>query len=258
MQDLAETMGMLSVKIEARELSLKQKIDEIESKNVQLEQAAKLQSMSGFLFSGTIILLSLYTILVSQIFKIDWISNQVQSAITYGFLVVIVFLIFFYLRKHRFPLSYWGLTFKGSWRALAENMLISIVMGALFIGLKVYLVNTPGSSYSGQGIFIASSTGVSLFIYLINSFVQEFICRGFVQNNIERMLTGKYKSFVAVLTTALLFGVIHMHYSGTTIFITIFAGLFFGLLYLRHRTLVGITVSHFILGELLFRLGLFG
>ncbi|OFX34543.1 MAG: hypothetical protein A2W90_12850 [Bacteroidetes bacterium GWF2_42_66] len=258
MRDLAETMGMLSVKIEAREFSLEQKIEEIKSKNEQLEQAAKLQSMSGFLLSTTVILLSFYAILVSQILKTDWINSQIQTAITYGFVAGTGFVIFLYLRKYRFPLSYWGLTLNGSKRALIESILISIPVAAFVIGLKIYLINTPGNSFSGQDIFITTTTGVNLFLYLINSFVQEFICRGFVQNNAERMLTGKYKSFIAILTTSMLFGVVHMHLSGTTIFVTIFAGIFFGLLYLRNKTLVGVTVSHFILGELLFELGFIG
>jgi membrane protease YdiL (CAAX protease family) len=120
------------------------------------------------------------------------------------------------------------------------------------------LINKPGSSFSGQDIFLGSTTRVAIFFYIITSFIQEFICRGFVQNNVERILIGKYKSLFAVLTTSMLFGVVHMHYSGTAIFITVFAGMFFGLLYLRHRTLVGIAVSHFILGQLVFELGFFG
>lgn len=258
MRDLAETMGMMSVKIEAREHSLEQKIEEIKSKNIQLEEAAKLQSMSGFLLSTTVILLSFYAILVSQILKTDWVNSTVQTIITYSFVGGTGFVIFMYLRKYRFPLSYWGLTFKGGKRALIESILISIPLAALVIGLKFYLVNTAGNSFSGQAVFITSVTVLKLFFYLINSFMQEFICRGFVQNNAEKMLTGKYKSPIAVITTSMLFGVVHMHLSGTTMLVTIFAGLFFGFLYLRHRTLVGVTIAHLILGELLFDLGFIG
>ena len=69
-------------------------------------------------------------------------------------------------------------------------------MAALFIGLKIYLVNSPGSSFSGQNIFIASTSGVAFFFYFINSFVQEFICRGFVQNNIDRLLRANINHFL--------------------------------------------------------------
>ncbi len=258
MRDLAETMGMMSVKIEAREHSLEQKIDEIKSKNEQLEQAAKLQSMSGFLLSTTVILLSFYVILVSQILTTTWVNSTVQTAITYSFVAGTGLIIFLYLRKYRFPLSYWGLTFIGSKRALTESILVSIPIALFVIGLKLYLIKTPGSSFSGQPFLLSAITGVKLFIYFMNSFMQEFICRGFIQNNSERMLTGKYKSLIAILTTSMLFGVVHMHLSGTTVLITIVAGIFFGLLYIRHRTLVGVTVSHFILGYLLFELGFIG
>lgn len=257
MRELAETIGMMSVKIEAREHSLEQKFEEIKSKNMQLEEAAKLQSMSGFMLSTTVIGVSFYAILVSQILKADWINETVQTIITYTFVGATGFVIFMYLRKYRFPPSYWGLTFRGGKRALIESMLITIVLAALMIGLKYYLVNTPGNSFSGQAVFVYSATMLQLFFYLINSFMQEFICRGFVQTNTEKMLTGKYKAPIAVITTSMLFGVVHMHLSGTTILVTIFAGIFFGFLYLRHRTLVGVTIAHFVLGELLFDLGFF-
>jgi uncharacterized Tic20 family protein len=138
MRDLAETMGMLSVKIEAREYSLKQKIEEIKFKNEQLEQAAKLQSMSGFLFSGTIIVISFYVILISQITKTDWINAQGKTAITYCLMAVVIFVIFVYLRKYRFPLSSWGITLKGSWRALKESVFISVVLSAFFLSVLRY------------------------------------------------------------------------------------------------------------------------
>ncbi|HBA84256.1 MAG TPA: hypothetical protein DCZ95_09210 [Verrucomicrobia bacterium] len=38
----------------------------------------------------------------------------------------------------------------------------------------------------------------------------EIISRGFLQTATERVLTGKYRSFMAVLTSSVLFAVLHL------------------------------------------------
>lgn len=258
MRDLAETIGLMGVKVEAREYSLEQKIVELEIKNDELAKAEKLKTISGFMFSAVVIILSIYTIVLSQAFTHGWVQPSAKSIITFGLLIVMVALISLFLAKYAYPVQFWGLTWKGSKRALVESLIYTSPIAVFAIALKLILMNNPSSGMYGQTLLSWQFSPLALVIYTISSLAQEFICRGFIQTNVEQMLTGKYRSAIAIVTTAVLFGAVHLHYSTATMVVTILGGIFFGWLYTRHRTLVGISVAHYILGILLINLGIIG
>jgi membrane protease YdiL (CAAX protease family) len=258
MRDLAETIGLMGVKVEAREYSLEQKIAELEVKNDLLAKAEKLKTISGFMFSAIVILLSVYTIILSQAFTYGWFQPSAKSIITFGLLIVMVVLITLFLTNYSYPIQHWGLTWKGSKRSLIESLVYTTPIAVFAIVLKLILMNTPSSALYGKPLLSWEFSSLQLLIYTVSSLAQEFICRGFIQTNVEQMLTGRYRSAIAIVTTSVLFGVVHLHYSTPTMVVTILGGIFFGWLYSRHRTLVGITIAHYILGILLFNLCLIG
>jgi membrane protease YdiL (CAAX protease family) len=257
-RDLAETIGLMSVKVEAREYSLEQKIAELEVKNDELAKAEKLKTISGFMFSSIVMILSIYTIILAQVFSNGWFTTTPQSIITFGFMIVIIAIIVYFLSNYSYPIQYWGLTWKGSKKALIESLVYTSPIAIIAIILKLVLMNTPSSSLYGQELISWKFSPLAIVIYTLTAFAQEFICRGFVQTNVEQMLTGKYRSIIAILTTSFLFGVVHLHYSTPTMVVTIFGGIFFGWLYTRHRTLVGVSIAHYVLGMLLFNIGIIG
>jgi len=48
------------------------------------------------------------------------------------------------------------------------------------------------------------------------------------------------------------FGVVHLHYSFALGILSFIGAVLFGSLYARHRTILGITVAHYILGQFIF------
>jgi len=258
MRDLAETIGLMSVKVEAREFSLEQKILELEIKNAELAKAEKLRTISGFMFSTIVMILSIYAIILSQAFTHGWFKASAQSIITFGLLVVMIVLVTLFLSNYYYPIRHWGLTLKGSKRALIESLLYTSPLVVIAFVIKVIMMNNPSSGLYGQPLLTWQFSPLALLVYTVSSLAQEFICRGFIQTNVEQMLTGKYRSVIAVITTSVLFGVVHLHYSTSTMLVTIIGGIFFGWLYTRHRTLVGISIAHYILGILLYNLGIIG
>jgi membrane protease YdiL (CAAX protease family) len=59
----------------------------------------------------------------------------------------------------------------------------------------------------------------------------------------------------AVLVVSLMFAILHLHLGLVFVSMVLVGSLFFGMLYLRHGTLVGVIIVHYILGILMQFLG---
>jgi membrane protease YdiL (CAAX protease family) len=78
--------------------------------------------------------------------------------------------------------------------------------------------------------------------------LQELIARGLLQSSFEEFLTGKHKAYIAIFLSNLLFSVVHFHLSLNIALSVFFTGLAWGWSYSRHHTLVGVILSHQIIG----------
>jgi membrane protease YdiL (CAAX protease family) len=248
--ELAEMMGLMCVKVEAREFSLEQKIEEIEKRNAELKRVNTLRAESSFLLCTTILVLGAYMILLSVGLSAGWLTKDMATPVSLGLMLVLLGVIVLYSHHHRYPWATWGITWKGSRRALTESLLWCIPWSVAAVALKAWLIHQPSSRFYGEPLWDFRIPPLVVGMYLLMSIVQEIICRGYAQNSIERVLTGKYRGLMAVVTTSVLFAVVHLHYSLSTMVATLLAGLFFGWLYRRHGTLTGVSLAHFLLGTL--------
>jgi membrane protease YdiL (CAAX protease family) len=89
---------------------------------------------------------------------------------------------------------------------------------------------------------------ISAALYLVSAFFQEFIIRGVFQSSLERFLVGKYRVYLAIIISNVMFMGYHQPLSWVFPLLVVIPGLFWGWLYFRHRTLIGVCISHLILG----------
>ncbi len=249
-RELAETLGLVSVKVEAREYKLEQTLAELRRKNAELERNAALRAESGFLFCGIVFFIGAYAITLSALLFAGWIDDDAQWGMTLGLILALLAFVGLFARRHRHPWASWGLTWWGGGRALRESLLFSLPVALGGVALKWALIRVPASPLFGHPLFEALTPPPALLLYAAGAVAQEVVNRGFLQTAIERMLTGKYRAEMAIVTAALLFAVAHMHYAIPTVLATLLGGLFFGWLFHRQRTLVGVCVVHFLLGLL--------
>ena len=78
--------------------------------------------------------------------------------------------------------------------------------------------------------------------------VQEIIVRGALQTSFYEFSVGIHKVFWSVILSNFLFSITHLHLSLSASFEVYVPGLILGLLYARHRTLVGVTLAHMLIG----------
>jgi len=143
-----------------------------------------------------------------------------------------------------------GLSTDGLARALKEGVLASLLFAALIAALAStlhYFDSLPGRPGEFQ---LIGTLG-----YLIHSFLQEFVARGFLQTAFRRFLDDT-RGLISVFLTACIFGLFHVHFGFSAVVRTLGSSVIFGLFYLRNPNLVGVTLFHFFAGGCAFWFGL--
>ena len=101
----------------------------------------------------------------------------------------------------------------------------------------------PWASAAGTG-----ATVLAYSLYVLLSPMQEFVARGLMQGSLQRMLTGPRAPVRAVLAANAVFSLSHQHLGLGYALAVFFPGLLWGWMYHRHGSLLGVCVSHVLIG----------
>lgn len=250
--ELAESFGMMSVKIEAREYALEQKIEELKQKNEQIAALSAMRSALSKAFVSIVLLIALYIFLLGFLYN----SNIPDAAFirifeTYPVIEVVSLLIIIrvvWISKLR--LKDFGITLIGWRNSVTTSLLVSaIVIGVL--ALVKFLCNRyhPGI-FKEKQIIDLSYFGITYISYIAVAPLQEFIARGVIQGTLEKLLDVRYSGFFAILVTTMLFGAMHMMNSFNLAIASIVMGWIWGWMYHKQQSLVGVSLSHFLVGNM--------
>lgn len=162
----------------------------------------------------------------------------------------------------KFPPSFYGFNLDNWQQALKESLLVSFIICALIVVLKWFLISfIPG--YESTPLFNPYGTlqrlnlspqilphvwFLLIILYSIHSCFQEIIVRGFLQSGLQVFLTGKYSVLLAILASNIIFSSFHLVFSFSFAGITFIPGLIWGWLYARQKTLLGVMISHILIG----------
>lgn len=178
-----------------------------------------------------------------------------SAIITVPISIVLAFFFFRTIKTSPYPIAAYGLTLK-DWRGKAlEAVLWSLPVLAAILAAKVWMVaNIP--AFAGQPVFdFARSQGLDasqaiMFAVLYCAFtpVQELCTRGGIQCSLTMFLKGRFGAVEAIILSNLMFSLTHLHLSLVTAAMVFPVGLFWGWLFHRQRSLVGVSVSHALIG----------
>lgn len=139
------------------------------------------------------------------------------------------------------PLTAFGLS--GSrWR---RGVVEGLVLGAA--GWVVASWMFPHVSYGA--FFVDYLRSPVALLYVVSVFLQELVFRGMFVTALQVFFRDA-RGLRSVALSSLVFSSMHVAIGWTLTGLTFVGGILFGLVYLRHRTLVGVCVVHFILGSL--------
>ncbi len=139
------------------------------------------------------------------------------------------------------PLATFGLSL-AQWRpALRDGLLL----GAL--GCAGAILLFPATDY--LAFFLDYLRSPTALLYLVSVFLQELVFRGMFVTTL-RVFFHDSRGLRSVALSSLVFASMHVPFGWALTALTFVGGIVFGLVYLRHRTLVGVCTVHFILGSL--------
>lgn len=149
-------------------------------------------------------------------------------------------------KKMGFSMKDFGFTLEGAPRSLAESLLLTAVVLAVFIFGKILLIKS-GFAFLGSTLF-SGSLDITDVIYIPVAVLQEFIARGIFQSTLHRLMDDKTGGLSAVILCSLIFSVLHLHISLSYALISMVFSFIWGLMYMRHKTIVGVSLSHYLIG----------
>jgi membrane protease YdiL (CAAX protease family) len=107
-----------------------------------------------------------------------------------------------------------------------------------------------GAFFNTEQMFTYQKYFLFMFFYVLLCPVQEFLVRGFIQTSMQALMDGHsgWGLVKVILLSNLVFASMHAHISFFFEISAFIPGLFWGWLYARQKTLVGVSVSHILIG----------
>lgn len=214
--------------------------------------------MSRFIIC-VLILVFLYVFAIQSVTILN-LTLVSSSLISIPILIICCATMFGMMKQSNYPLKSFGFSLDNWGRHIGESILLTIPVMIGLVAIKWVLIKTL-PVYSSLPLFHISpalnvgagsvSPLASAFLVLSYSLfvpVQEIIYRGAMQNSLEIFLSGKNKTTLAILVSNIPFSMIHFHLSVILVVTTYILGFFWGKMFARQRTLVGVSVSHFLIG----------
>jgi CRP-like cAMP-binding protein/membrane protease YdiL (CAAX protease family) len=216
----------------------------------------------GVLFVYLVTGLAFYTIGLHMLHTLEgWVPGGVRT-VTISILFLFGAVTLLAMRRTGLPWAFYGLTFDGWRRSLFEGVVYSIPLVLILVAYKGAMI-TFNPHFEGVKLidpwhpFLGADGQVNWWLYFIGMAaysatvpLQELICRGGLQSALQNLLVGpRWRNvLVAVVTSNLIFATAHSHLNLKFVASVFFPGLYWGWLYSRHRSILGVTVSHIIGG----------
>ncbi len=254
--ELTDTIFAKIQSILARNVSRKlrtadEKIVASLTENVKILQAS---NVLGRTIVHTFVLIAVWFNLALILRYIPHRHSAIDPIFTAGMLIVFGLSMGYIIKGSGYPISFFGLTLKNWPRFALQGVIYTIPILILLTCVK-WIGVTHLVKYQSLPIFSfkpADQTVTQAVIfglmYIITVPVQEFIIRGGIQTCFRNFFLGPNRVYLAILTSNLLFELLHTVKSLPLAIGTFIFGFFWGALLEQQKSLVGVIVSHVLVG----------
>lgn len=157
--------------------------------------------------------------------------------------------------RQRSALDRFGVTLRNARKAIWESLIVTLLILCGLGILKWYMMGRGEAFGSDEELVSLKYADATYLTYVFVAPLQEFVSRGVFQETVRGIIPGRYGTCHAVIFTSLLFGLGHIHESLSLALLCVLAGLLWGGMFVRHKTLLGVSLSHFFVGNWLGLLG---
>lgn len=195
-------------------------------------------------------------------------NNISTSIISIPIIIFFALAVLMMMKSSGYPMAFYGLTLNYWRESLRDCIIASIALTLILILIKWLAISLVPQfsnltlvhlSVTGnlQALSTDNQTSIPLFItlmcaYLVFTPIQEFICRGALQGSLQEFLSGPNHIGWAIIMSNILFSVTHLHVSIGLALTVLLPGLVWGWMYSRYKTLLGVSISHLIVGGMAF------
>ena len=255
--ELAENFVLMATKLEAREYDLTRKIEELQVKNNELSELQAKRTEASLVFFGIISLITIFTFTIEILHSFEHGHGLMRVLISRGTDLTFIIAALIFIMFIKLPIREFGLTMKNWKKSLKESMIVTIFICGLLLGIKYWSVK-EGWMDGSHGLMNFGIFDWTFVVYLLVAPLQEFLARGVCLTSIERNVTGRYAMPAIIILSAIAFGLPHMTFSITFALWGMVGGVIWSILYLRHRTILGVSISHYLVGSMAFLCGFVG
>lgn len=147
----------------------------------------------------------------------------------------------------KIPMKFYGFSV-ANWQATLWESFIWSVPFIAFITLLKWGASQLIPELYGVPVF-QLQLHWSIILYLFSAILQEIIIRGGIQSPLMYFVPpSRYRNFIIIMITSIMFASIHGHLSFWYTSIAFIPSVFWSILYLKQRSLIGVCFSHFLIG----------
>lgn len=231
----------------------------LEERNRQLQKMSKIREELATLFTSVVLLITGYTFVLG-ILSNDFITRYLPEQSSYWISrlieVSVLVIAFKIIRNSSLSWKDFGLNTLGAKKSIVESVVISLLVVGLLCIAKYVLMNLYPEKFPHRYIMSWEHFDFTYITYLVVAPLQEFITRGVVQTSLQHLLVGRYRVLLAIMITSFLFGSLHVFSSFNLGLAATLTGWLWGWMYYRHKNLIGVSISHFLIGNLTGLMGL--
>ena len=245
-----ESLSLMTVKLEVKEMVLKTTINDLRSKNRDMAELIENRELFSTIFVGLILSISLYIFLLFLTSAVHWGADYAPRVVELIFSIVC----FVIVKKSKFPLTFFGFTLHGVMKSIKYMLPSTITICIIFIVVKYLCIKNGVNGLDGT-LFYHQDFNMLDLLYVPVVVVQEFLARGVAQTVIEHVMAGRRAKIWSIITAATVFGLVHIELSVAIATASFLFGIYWGVVYIKSRTLIGVCISHFLIGYLAYLLG---
>lgn len=226
---------------------------QLAERNEQLKASNYAQVELGTIFICVVLLMSVYSFVLSY-FKSDLFlalsfAETIKFVVTRCLEVATFLIIFWMLRSSKIPLREFGLNLIAIRKQTLESVWISSLIILCLLGLKYVGIKTGHNPFPNETLINWTYWNWTYVSYILVAPLQEFIARGVFQSTVARLIVSKRSAFLSILVTSVLFGALHLHTSVTLGIAAFTTSWLWGWMFARQRSLLGVGISHFMIGN---------
>jgi len=229
----------------------------VEQMKEKLRQAENSLFASRF-FVIIIFFLVFYQFLLGVFIEFSSLSGnkELMDVLNPSLMIIMAIAAFIKAKTSKYPLSVFGLNTKNWKKNIIEALLWTLAFIMLTIITKWFAIKYS-SVFEGQSLFdlgefnrlgSIKKTLILYGSYAILAPVQEFIARGVIQGSLYQVIGSKHRVASSIILSNLMFSAVHIHFSMHFAILTLIPGIMWGILYHRQKSLVGVSISHIIIG----------